>query len=100
MSINLRIVTPSDVAFEGSGQLITGPGFFGEFGVLKDHARFLTLNRAGLITLEQPGHKIQIVVGKGFAEVADNQITYLVDSCTLSEDIEGTIEEYIQKLNE
>ena len=100
MSINLRIVTPSTVAFEGSGQLLTGPGFLGEFGVLQDHARFLTLNHAGLITLEQSAQKTQIVVGKGFAEVADNQVTYLVDSCTLAEEIEGSLEDFIQKLNE
>lgn len=100
MSINLRIVTPSAVAFEGSGQLITGPGFFGEFGVLKDHARFLTLNRAGLITLEQTTKKTEIVIGKGFAEVSDNKVTYLVDSCALASDIEGSVEDFIQKLNE
>ena len=99
MSIHLRVVTPSDVAFEGDGQLVTGPGFFGEFGVLKDHARFLTLNRAGVITLDRASEKTEIVVGKGFAEVADNQVTYLVDSCTLAADIDGSIEEFVQKLN-
>jgi len=99
MSINLRIVTPAAIAFEGSGQLITGPGFYGEFGVLKDHARFLTLNRAGVITVEQAAKKVQIVVGKGFAEVADNLVTYLVDSCVPVEEIEGSLDEYLQKLN-
>lgn len=99
MSINIRIVTPSAVAFEGSGTLLTGPGFYGEFGVLKDHARFLTLNQAGVITLEEAADKTRIVVGKGFAEVAENQVTYLVDSCTLASEIEGSVEEFVQTLN-
>lgn len=99
MSISIKIVTPEAIAFEGKGSLVTGPGFLGEFGVLKDHARFLTLNQAGLITLEQPGKNIQLVVGKGFAEVSDNMVTYLVDACHKKEDIEGDINEFIFKLN-
>jgi F0F1-type ATP synthase epsilon subunit len=44
MSISIKIVTPEAIAFEGKGFFVTGPGFLGEFGVLKDYVCFLTLN--------------------------------------------------------
>ena len=47
-TLTIKIVTPKSIAFEGSSDMITGPGFNGEFGVLPNHAQFLTLNDPGL----------------------------------------------------
>ena len=101
MSVNLRIVTPSAVAFEGTGSSVTGPGFYGEFGVLSKHAKFLTLNAPGVVRLKgaQTEGSNEFVIGKGFAEVSDDCVTYLVDSCTPVTEIDGDIKEFISNLN-
>lgn len=94
--ITVRIITPKAIAFEGSTSIVIGPGFGGEFGVLADHARFLTLNQPGIITVGDKGQ--QFVLGTGFAEVADNVVTYLVDSCVSVSDLAGKLEEYLDGL--
>jgi len=94
--ITVRIITPKAIAFEGSANMVTGPGFGGEFGVLADHARFLTLNQPGIITVGDKGQ--QFVLGTGFAEVADNVVTYLVDSCIAVNDLSNGVDEYLDGL--
>ena len=97
-TLTIKIVTPKSIAFEGSSDMITGPGFNGEFGVLPNHAQFLTLNDPGLIKLGQNKPGLSFVVGKGFAEVADNVVTFLVDYCVSTNEIDGSIEEHIASL--
>ena len=83
-ALTIKIVTPKSIAFEGTTDMVTGPSFDGEFGVLPNHTQFLTLNEPGVITLGENKSGQSFVVGKGFAEVADNNVTFLVDSCKAS----------------
>ena len=82
MSLSIQIVTPSKIAFESKQvDKIFGPGFFGEFGLLQNHARFVTLNKPGVITVHIGADKTQLLVGKGFAEASENHASYLVELC-------------------
>lgn len=95
-AITLRIVTPKEIAFEGQTDMVTGPSFDGEFGVLENHTRFLTLSEPGIIYIGQTKNEGAFAVGKGFAEIADNVVTFLVDSCVTESDVEGSLEEYLE----
>ena len=97
-ALTIKIVTPKSIAFEGTTDMVTGPSFDGEFGVLPNHTQFLTLNEPGVITLGENKSGQSFVVGKGFAEVADNNVTFLVDSCVAAADVDGSIEDYISAL--
>jgi F-type H+-transporting ATPase subunit epsilon len=97
-TLTIKIVTPKKVAFEGSSEMITGPSSNGEFGVLLNHTQFLTLNEPGIITLGQNKSGQSFVVGKGFAEVANNVIIFLVDSCVSTDEIDGSLEDYVAAL--
>ena len=97
-TLTIKIVTPKQIAFEGNSEMITGPSFDGEFGVLPNHTQFLTLNEPGVITLGENKSGQSFIVGKGFAEVADNVVTFLVDSCIPAEQIDGSIEDYVATL--
>ena len=97
-TLTIKIVTPKEVAFEGVSDMVTGPSFDGEFGVLPNHTQFLTLNEPGILTLGQNKSGQSFVVGKGFAEVADNVVTFLVDSCISADEIEGSIDDYVVAL--
>jgi F-type H+-transporting ATPase subunit epsilon len=98
-AITIRIVTPKAIAFEGHSDMITGPSFDGQFGVLENHTQFLTLNEPGIITLGQDKSGPAFVVGKGFAEVANNIVTFLVDSCITTSDVNGSLDEYVASLS-
>src|SRR6056300_521395 len=95
-AITLRIVTPKEIAFEGQTDMVTGPSFDGEFGILENHTRFLTLSEPGIIYLGETKGDGAFAVGKGFAEIADNVVTFLVDFCVAEGDVEGTLEEHLQ----
>jgi len=97
-TLTIRIVTPQRIAFEGKTDMVTGPGIDGEFGVLENHTQFLTLNQPGMITLGKESNGDQFVVGKGFAEVSNNVVTFLVDVCIAKEDTEGSLEDALASL--
>ena len=95
MSLSVRIVTPTREAYhEAAADKIFGPGFYGEFGLLQDHARFVTLSRPGVLKVHIGGNVSKMFVGKGFAEASENTIVYLVDVC---EPVESIDKEAAQK---
>ena len=85
--ISVKIVTPTNIAFDGQCKQIFAPGSEGEFGVLEDHAQFLSLSKPGVVGLEgvqqQSGtaKDLEFFVGAGFVEISENTATLLVDSC-------------------
>ncbi len=85
--LKIRIVSPRRVAWEGEASEIQVPGLAGEFGVLPDHARLLAATRAGLVTLYGASGG-RLVVGPGFAEVGDGEISLLVDLCEEAGDVD------------
>ena len=88
MSVQVKIVTPAKIAFEGEAEEVQIPGWNGEYGVLEAHANMLTLSRPGVIKLHRSGDIEQILVGKGFAEIGPKQINLLVDLCQDISDID------------
>ena len=88
MPVALKIVTPSRIAVEGEANEVQIPGFYGEYGVLADHAQMLTLTRPGVVTVHGGDHAGRMLVGKGLAEVGPGSITLLVDLCESIDDID------------
>ncbi len=81
MSIHVEIVTPTATAFSGDVTEVQAPGFFGEFGVLPDHAPLLSVVRAGVITLHTAAGQQRFVVGNGFVEAGPDKLTLLTELC-------------------
>ena len=86
--MKINIITPKRTAFTSKADKIFGPGHYGEFGLLPDHASFVTLNKPGVITVHLGADEIKMLVGKGFAEASDDEISYLVEICEKVEDID------------
>lgn len=84
----LRIVTPACPVLDEPVQEVTGPGTLGEFGVLPNHAAFLTSLEVGRLTYRDARGIRHLAVRGGFAEVADNVMTVLADAAVLAEDID------------
>ena len=80
-SFQLKVVTPNEVAFEGTVVSVTVPGEAGYFGVLANHAAFVsTLGKGNLTTRDESGKTSSLKVEGGFFKVSNNRAIVLTDS--------------------
>jgi len=84
----LRIVTPRQAVLDEEVREVTAPGSLGEFGVLPDHITFLTSLEIGGLRYRTDGEPRRLAIRGGFAEVADNVMTVLVDDAMFPDDID------------
>ena len=76
----LRVVTPTRAVVDQSVTEVTAPGTLGEFGVLPDHANFLTSLDSGRLIYKDGGGAHMLAIRDGFAEVANNVMTVLAEA--------------------
>ena len=86
--INLEVVTPKGAIVSEEVDIITAPGFTGEFGVLANHAPFLSTIKIGTLRYKKDGSEQELMVSGGFCEVSNNKITFLVESAELGHEID------------
>jgi F-type H+-transporting ATPase subunit epsilon len=79
VALQIDIVTPERVVFSGQADVVSAPGWLGEFSVLPDHALFLSLLRAGVVSVTTGQGTKRFVVGRGFAEVGPDRVVLLTD---------------------
>jgi len=75
-----RVVTPTRAVVDQPVTEVTAPGSLGEFGVLPDHANFLTSLDSGRLTYKDGGGAHLLAIKDGFAEVSDNVMTVLAEA--------------------
>jgi F-type H+-transporting ATPase subunit epsilon len=85
----LTIVTPEGQAYQGEVDRVVLPGSEGEFGVLASHERFLSPLKVGQVEIETADGALYAAIRGGFAEVGGEEVTVLVDSCALSDEIDS-----------
>jgi len=78
--IRLEVVTPNGAVVSEDVDIVNAPGYGGDFGVLANHAPFLSTIRTGLLSYEQGKKRENIMISGGFCEVSHNKITFLVES--------------------
>jgi F-type H+-transporting ATPase subunit epsilon len=86
--IRLEVVTPNGAVVSEDVDIVNAPGYGGDFGVLANHAPFLSTIRIGLLTYEQGKKRENLMISGGFCEVSNNQITFLVESAELGGQID------------
>lgn len=87
-TIRLEVVTPRGSVLSEDVDIVTAPGYGGEFGVLANHAPFLSTLKIGVMTYKKAGNEEQLMISGGFCKVADNQITFLVESAERGHEID------------
>ena len=94
-TLNLEVVTPSGLIYEGKVLEVTLPGEEGEFGVLLHHAALTTLLKAGVVDIEKEDKSVEsIVVNWGVVQVDEEKVVVLVDGAVA---IRGESESEIAK---
>jgi len=86
--ITLEVVTPKGAIVSDDVDIVTAPGFAGEFGVLANHAPFLSTIKVGSLHYKKDGNEMELMISGGFCEVSSNKITFLVESAERGHEID------------
>ena len=86
----LRVVTPTRAVVDQSVTEVTAPGTLGEFGVLPDHASFLSSLDSGRLTYKDAAGAHVLAMRDGFAEVSDNVMTVLAEAAQAPAEVNPT----------
>jgi len=97
-SLQLEILTPNGLIYDGKALSVTLPGEEGEFGVLPEHASLTTLLSAGVVDIELESKKVEsIVVNWGVVQVNEEKVVVLVDGAVaIRGESEGEIAKALQ----
>ncbi|GAB6059617.1 F0F1 ATP synthase subunit epsilon [Desulfonatronum parangueonense] len=88
-TIHLEIVTPDRKLLSEDVEFVGAPGYNGEFGVLPDHAPFLSALGVGSLHYNKDGRTYWIFLSGGFAEVSGNKMSVLAEVAERAEEIDA-----------
>ena len=78
--LHFSLVSPARELFSGEVDHVIAPGSDGEFGVLVNHAPFMTTLKNGLVRVEDNGETtMRLFVRGGFADVTPAGLTILAE---------------------
>ena len=78
--LHLEVVTPKGPVVAEDVDIVTAPGYEGEFGVLPEHAPLLSVIRVDSMSYIQDGVTHYLMLSGGFCEVSNNRVTFLAES--------------------
>jgi F-type H+-transporting ATPase subunit epsilon len=79
--MQVKLITPEKILFEGEASYVQVCGSQGEFGVLPNHAPLISTLKEGNIAIDlKNGEKKEFHVTGGVAEVLPEQVTLLVET--------------------
>lgn len=86
--LHFSLVSPAKELFSGEVDHVIAPGSEGEFGVLANHAPFMTTLRNGVVrVLEGDTVKMRIFVRGGFADITSAGLTILAEEARMLDDV-------------
>jgi len=86
--IALEVVTPTGAVVSEDVDIVNAPGYGGDFGVLANHAPFLSTIKIGILSYETGKKREHLMISGGFCEVSNNKITFLVESAEFGKQID------------
>jgi F-type H+-transporting ATPase subunit epsilon len=91
--LKLEIVTPEGRAYEDEVDMVVLPGVDGELGVYPAHVPLMTQLAPGELRIFKDGQQKELVVGSGFVEITQTQVSVLTDSALEDEAIDEKVTE-------
>lgn len=77
--LQFDLVAPEARLFSGKVDMVVVPGTEGDFGVLPEHAPFMSTIRSGAIAVHDGGEVTRTFIHGGFAEVTPEGLTILAE---------------------
>jgi F-type H+-transporting ATPase subunit epsilon len=91
-TIPFRLITPTQIAYEGDAELVIAVGTEGEEGILPSHAPFLTALRPGVLraNVVEGGvqKRVEFATGEGFMQALPDRLSVLVDAALTRDEID------------
>jgi F-type H+-transporting ATPase subunit epsilon len=80
--LSFSLVAPEREVFSGLVDQVDAPGVEGDFGVLPEHAPFMTALREGTVTVYDGNARRVFEVHSGFADVTPAGLTILAEQAS------------------
>lgn len=82
--LNVSVISPEAILYEGTTDSIVAPAFDGQVGILTGHAPMMTLLGKGVLRLSEGGSgERTFSVEGGFLQVADNVVRVVTERATI-----------------
>src|SRR5258708_35416752 len=91
--LKLEIVTPEGRAYQDDVDMVVLPGSEGELGIYPAHVPLMTQLAPGEVRIFKDGKQTELVVGSGFAEITQTQVSVMTDSALEDEAIDEKVTE-------
>ena len=77
--LQLRIVSPEKIEFDGHVESVLVPGTMGQFEILTDHAPIISTLQRGTVEYTTAEGKTSLEIQGGFVEVQKNVVSLCVE---------------------
>ena len=77
--LQLKIVSPEKIEYDGVAERILVPGTLGQFEILNDHAPIISTLQKGTVEYINKEGKTSLEILGGFVEVQKNQVSLCVE---------------------
>ena len=88
MPLQLEIVTPEKLAYQGEVDSVQLPGSEGELGVLPHHAPLITTLGAGELRLRKGGQEESFAIVGGFLQVLPDKVVVMAETADMASEID------------
>lgn len=78
-SLQVSVISPEQVLYEGQASAVTAPAFDGEMGILPLHAPLMTLLGKGTLKVAALEGERRFRVAGGFLQVVDNTVRIVTE---------------------
>ncbi len=94
-SLPFKLVTPTEIVFEGEAELVIAVTTEGEEGILPHHAPFLAALKPGVLRANvvrrdadaSAGSRLELATSEGFMQALPDRVTVLVDEAIRFDDV-------------
>jgi F-type H+-transporting ATPase subunit epsilon len=76
--LQLKIVSPEKIEFDGAVESVLVPGTMGQFEILNDHAPIISTLQKGMVEYTTTEGKTSLEILGGFVEVQKNVVSLCV----------------------
>jgi len=81
-TLQVSVISPEQVLFEGSASSVTAPAFDGEVGILPMHAPMMTLLGTGTLQVQSSEGLKRFRIAGGFLQVVDDTVRVVTEEAT------------------
>lgn len=89
MKIDLQIITPEKIAYQGEADAVSVPTQQGEITILPKHMSLVSTMKHGALVIRNEGKETVLAVYKGFVEIRKNQVLIMTDIAERVDEIDA-----------